>query len=209
MIVRNIKKPGFEEFFYKESVLGIRHTFAVITLTILFALVTAVSFAQNAEDTADGRFHDDLLNHLVGKWDATSIVHGQKFTINLEAEWVLNHQYLHIHLKSLEVIPWLKGPFEGQFFFGYNQMNKQYTVQEMTVHGTNGLYEGFCYGYRSGNEFKAVAKVGTDSLTAQSFTWEPGSGTWSIKSRLVVAGKESEPFLEMILVATKRNKKKS
>ena len=209
MIMKNPEQPDLKEFIRKEYLLKISQPFALFTLTILFTLITAVSFAQNPEDTTDGRFHDDLLNHLVGKWDAAAIVHGQKFTLNLEAEWVLNHQYLHIHLKSHEVIPWLKVPFEGEFFFGYNQTNKQYTVHEMTVHGTSGPYEGFCYGYRSGNEFKAVAKFSADSITVQSFVWEPASGSWNIKSRWVVAGKGSEPFLEMKLAAVKQNKKRS
>jgi hypothetical protein len=176
-------------------------------LLLISVVIYISSFAQNAEDPTSGRFQDDLLNHFVGKWDATAIVHGQKFTLSLEGKWVLNHQYMHIHLKSHEIIPWLKVPFESEFFFGYNQTNKQYTVHEMTVHGTSGLYEGFCYGYRSDNEFKAVAKIGTDSLTVQSFAWEQASNSWNIKARWVVAGNEGEPFLEMKVVAAKQNKK--
>ena len=49
--------------------------------------------------------------------DAAAVVHGVKFTLKIKAEWVLNHQYLHVHFKSQEVVPWLKVHFEEEFFF--------------------------------------------------------------------------------------------
>ncbi len=108
--------------------------FASITLLIGSMLITMTSFAQSSKDTS-GRFYDDLLNHLVGKWDVSATVHGQKFTLDREAEWVMNHQYLRIYEKSREVIPWLKMPFERTIFIGYNHRKKRYIVYELTVHG--------------------------------------------------------------------------
>jgi hypothetical protein len=179
-------------------------TFISIILITLSALIISPTFAQTAEDSTDGRFHDDLLNHLVGKWDVAAMVHGQKFTLNLEAEWVLDHQHLHIHYKSHEVVPWLKIPFEGESFFAYNHANQRYTVHEMTVHGGDGPYEGFCYAYETGNEFKLMQKwAGSDTLTAQRFTWEPLSKSWHITAKLLVDGKEGESFIDMKLVAAK------
>lgn len=48
-------------------------------------LITIVSFAQTAGDTA-GRFYDDLLDHCMGKWDVNATVYGQKFTLDREAD---------------------------------------------------------------------------------------------------------------------------
>jgi len=47
---------------------------------ILFvSLIIAVhAFGQNNPDSTKLQFHDDLLDHLVGKWYATSIVHEKK-----------------------------------------------------------------------------------------------------------------------------------
>jgi len=89
-----------------------------IYFLFIAALIYIPSFALNAEDTTDGRFHDDLLNHLVGQWDVTTIAHGSPFTATLEGDWVLNHQYLHIHFKSHEVIPWLHMQMEYEEFSG-------------------------------------------------------------------------------------------
>jgi len=175
-----------------------------IYFLFITALIYIPSFAHNAADTTDGSFHDDLLNNLVGKWDVAAMAHGESFTLNLEAEWVMNHQYLHIHFKSHEVVPWLKVPFESELFFGYNQTNKRYTVHEMTVHGDDGPYEGFCYAYQTGNEFKLVKKhAGSDNATISRFTWEPMAKTWNIDMRLLVDGKEGEPLVDMKLVAAK------
>ena len=76
-----------------------------IYFSFIAALIATTSFTQSAEDTVNGQFHDDLLDHLVGKWNITSIAHGFSSTAVLEAEWVLNHKFLHYHLKSNEAIP--------------------------------------------------------------------------------------------------------
>jgi len=174
----------------------------VYCLFISLALICP-AFAHNAEDTTDGHFHDDLLNHLVGSWDATSVAHGSQFTLNFQSQWVMNHQYLRVHFKSNEVVPWLGIPFEAEIFFGYNHINNRYTVHAVTVHGDNGPYEGFCYAYRHGDVIETVANFGLDSVIVQRFTWYPAGRSWNITSRWVIAGKEGDVFLDMKLVAAK------
>jgi hypothetical protein len=175
---------------------------------IYFLLVAALfcfsSFAQNAEDITNGQFHDDLLDHLVGKWNITSVAHGFSSTAVLEAEWVLNHQFLHYHLKSNEAIPWIHMPMEIDCFISYNHNSKRYVVLGMSVFGVDD-FEGFCYGYRDGNELKLVQKSNNDAdpTNFQRYTWEPISNSWTIQSRPVIAGKEGEVFLDMKLVHAK------
>ncbi len=186
----------------------IQKSFALFILIILTSFIPANSFAQSAEDTSDGSFHDDLLNNLVGKWDVAAIAHDEKFVLSLEAEWVLNHQYLHIHYKSHEVVPWLKVRFEAELFFGYNQSAKHYTVHEMTVHGDDGPYEGFCYAYQTGNEFKLMKKhAGSNNATVSRFTWEPSSKSWQMDMRLLIDGKEGESLIDMKMVTAKPSTK--
>ena len=171
----------------------------------LSAFIMCPVFAQSAGDTADGRFRDELLNNFVGEWKATATVHKEKFTLNFEVKWVLNHQYLRVHFKSNEVIPWLKVPFESESFFGYDKMKKRYTFHELTVHGDSGPFEeGLSSAYKTDNEFKLVKKqADSDKTIVQRFIWEPASKTWQIVSRLLVDGKEGEPFLEMKLLLKK------
>jgi len=165
--------------------------------------ISITSFAQNVEDTTDKRFHDDLLDHLVGKWHDTAVAHEHTFTSEVEASWVLNHQYLLIHLKSNEIVPWWHVQMEYYEYIGYNHYKQRYTVHGMSIEGDEDLSEGFSYGYRNGNDFKTVAKFGADTNIVQHFIWQPGSKTWLIQSRPEMNGKEGEIFLDMKLVAAK------
>ena len=118
---------------------------------IIATLITIISFAQDAGDTTNGQLHDDLLNHLVGKWNITSVAHGFSSTAVLEAEWVLNHQFLHYHLKSNEAIPWIHMQMEIDCFISYNHTSKHSVVLGMSVFDVEDV-EGFCYGFRHVNE---------------------------------------------------------
>lgn len=52
----------------------------------LSALISIVVFAQNAKDTADRRFHDDLSDHLVGEWDVKSVAQSRNEILGKESE---------------------------------------------------------------------------------------------------------------------------
>jgi hypothetical protein len=157
-------------------------------------------FSQNTEDTTDHLFHDDLLNHLVGKWSVTSFAHGSPFTATLEADWVLHHQFLHIHFKGNEVVPWFGVAMEYEEYIGYNHNQHHYVVNGVSIEGVDD-YEGFCYAYRNDNELKLLQKTTTsDTTVIQRMIWEPDSGSWVIQSRPEVNGKEGKIFLDMKLV---------
>jgi hypothetical protein len=108
----------------------------------LIATLITLSVSAQKEDTTQKRFHDDLLDHLVGEWNNTAVAHGSTFTSHVEAKWVLNHQYLLIHLKSDEIIPWWGVPMEYYQYIGYNHNKKRYTVHGMSIEGDEDLSEG-------------------------------------------------------------------
>ena len=174
------------------------------------ALISVSAFAQNAKDTADGRFQDDLLDHLVGKWNVKSIAHGFSSTATVAAEWILNHQHMHLHFKGDEVIPWIGIPMEFHYFIGYNQNSRHYVVHGVSVFG-NDDDEGFWYAYRNGNELKIIGKPiitsDSDTLNIQRLIWHPETNAWSIQTRPGVNGKEGELFLDMKLTIAKPSSK--
>ncbi len=179
------------------------------TLIMLFLMLAPCSFAQTAKDTTDNRFHDDLLDHMVGKWDVSATVYGQKFTLNREAEWVMDHQYLRIYEKSREIIPWLKMVFERTIFIGYNHRSKRYVVYELTVHGADVPHqpEGFYYADRTGNELKMVPTKGSEVVGSMRFAWEPASESWHFQGSRVIEGKEQEPHIDQKAVRVKTSSK--
>ncbi|SHG70621.1 hypothetical protein SAMN04488109_1489 [Chryseolinea serpens] len=183
-------------------------------LSILFcSFIASASLAQNVKDTTEGLFHDDLLEHFVGKWNVSSIAHGKIFEqTDIEATWVMNHRYLRIHLQGTEVVPRLGSPMEALYFIGYNHHAKRYIIHDLNVFGGDQPNGGFCHGQRDGNELKMVYKFAAtaDSAIVQRFTWQPASGSWRMVSRLEILGKEQAPFLELeatpaALPTTKKN----
>ena len=171
---------------------------------LITALICIPSFSQNAGDTADRGFHDDLLNHLVGGWDVKSVAHGFSSTATITAEWILNHQHIHLHFKGNDVIPWIGMPMEFDYFIGFNHNQNRYIVHGISVFG-NDDDEGFWYAYRNGNELKVIGKPiitsDSDTLNIQRLIWQPVTNTWSIQTRSGINGKEGEVFLDMKLTA--------
>jgi hypothetical protein len=150
------------------------------------------------------QFQDDLLDRFVGKWEVSAVVYGEKFTLDREAEWVLNHQYLRMHEKTREVVPWLKIPFERTVFIGYNHSRKRYVMYELTVHGADTPIEpeGICYGSRTGDELKFDFKTGAEVFGKASWSWDSASGTWHIRGSRMKDGKMTE-FLHHVAVAAR------
>ena len=60
--------------------------FKALAAIVLTLCVAPISLAQVDKDGNDRRFYDDLLDHLVGKWNVSATVHGQEFTLDREAE---------------------------------------------------------------------------------------------------------------------------
>ena len=144
-------------------------------LTLIFVLLFAsVAFPQNVRQLPT--FQDDLLDHLVGKWDATGTVHDRPSRQTFEADWVLNHAFLHIHEKSVENVAGTNVPFEAMIFIGYDKTSKRYVLHSMSVFG-GGRLGDFVYGQRSGNEIEFE-----DSFAGRRghsrFIWQPESKTW-------------------------------
>lgn len=179
-------------------------TISSITLILLASCLAPVARAQAAKDDSALRFHDDLLDHFVGKWEVTAVVHGATFTLHREAEWVLDHQYLRVHEKSREVVPWLKIPFERIIFIGYNHRLKHYVVYEANVHGADIPFvpEGFSYATRNGNELTIDHTNAGVAVGRGRWTWDAATSTWHIYGSRIKDGKE-ELFLHHVAVAAK------
>jgi hypothetical protein len=168
-----------------------KHCF--VLLIALFGLSSA--FGQKVEDTTDGRFHDDLLNHLVGKWNVTGVVYGTQAKLTFQAEWILNHQFMSVYEKSEGNIPGTNFPFETFLFIGYDNYTRRYIPQLISMYGGT-CSQNTTNAYRAGNEFKLVI-IGPCVIGVERFTWEPASGSWHIESRELHDGKEGEPYLDL------------
>ena len=83
--------------------------------------LTLAAFAQNAALDGPGRVvHDDLLDKLAGSWKLTGTIAKQRAEHSVEAEWVLNHQFLRVHEKAMGAPPTGRQPYEAMVFIGYD-----------------------------------------------------------------------------------------
>jgi hypothetical protein len=185
--------------------MNLTKTFSTITMILLVSCLATVARGQAASSDQGKQFHDDLLDRFVGKWEVTAVVHGANLTLQREAEWVLNHQYLRLQEKTREVVPWLKIPFERTVYIGYNPRLKHYVVYELTVHGAGlpNAPEGFAYATRTGNELSIDYMNGSEVVGRGRWSWDAATNTWHIHGSRVVDGKE-EPTMHQVAVAVAR-----
>src|SRR5262245_43462185 len=112
----------------------------------------------------------------------------------MEAEWVLNHQFLRIQERSVENVQGTNSPFEAVFFIGFDDINKRYVAHLMTVFG--GQMEGLGYGEREENDLTFVFED-SHALISERFSWDPESKTWHIVSWIEKDGKREQPHIDL------------
>jgi len=140
-------------------------------LLMLFALWVDPAHAQ-----APAEWHDDLIDHMAGAWTLTGQVMGHDAHHDLQAEWVLNHQFLRIHEKTAASAPSSERRYEAIWFLGYDPVSEGYVLHLMDVFGTR-YSETLGYGTRDGNSIRFVFEY-PDGPFHNTYRWSPESGAW-------------------------------
>jgi len=145
---------------------------------IVFALMTVVSLsatsalAQAPLDGPNRIFKDELLDNLAGDWKLTRKIRGQVVQNTVKAEWVLNHQFLLVHMKDVATPP----QYEAMVFVGYDNAGERYVAHWIDVFGGR-FSETLGYGKRTGNSIKFVFEY-PDGPFNNTFTWNPETKNW-------------------------------
>lgn len=127
--------------------------------------------------TVDGpkaRFDDDLVANLEGKWLLTRQIRGTQVQNRVSANWVLNHQFLQIHMQDVKEPP----TYEAIVLIGYVHVTRQYVAHWTDTYG--GKFSAIGTGVRSGNtvEFRFDYPEGPFFNT---FTWNADAKQWSFR----------------------------
>jgi hypothetical protein len=147
----------------------------VFSLLLLLPLMT---FAQSKPEPMDGPkqlFHDDLLDNLQGRWTLKGTITGHPGDAELDAVWVLNHQFLKVHEKGTSTIPG-RPPYEAEIYIGYDNASERYVAHWIDIYGGR-FSETLGYGTRSGNSIKFIFEY-PDGPFHNTFTWNSESKTW-------------------------------
>jgi Protein of unknown function (DUF1579) len=149
----------------------------ILAITVLsICLGSAVTIHAVRQDPLDGRnriFRDELLDKLVGNWKLTRKIRGQTVENSVRAEWVLNHQFLLVHMKDVATPP----AYEAMVFIGYDNTSERYVVHWLDNFGGK-FSETLGYGLRSGNSIKFVFEY-PDGLFHNTFTWDERTAGWN------------------------------
>jgi hypothetical protein len=145
----------------------------ILAMTLGAAALAAPSIggAQTAIDGPRGRFEDDLISKLEGEWRITRQIRGTTVENAARATWVLNHQFLQLHMKDVASPP----KYEAIVLLGYIYSDKQYVAYWTDTFGAK--YAGVGRGVRSGDsvEFRFDYQ---DGPFFNTFTWFPERRQW-------------------------------
>ncbi len=149
----------------------------LISLSLGVALTCATARPCAGQDPLDGParvFRDDLLDHLVGRWTLTRTIRGKVVENVVEAEWVLNHQFLRLTMRDVATPP----AYEAVVYFGYDNTSERYVAHWIDVYGGR-FSETLGYGKREGNILRWVFEY-PDGPFHNTFQWDGATKTWTM-----------------------------
>ena len=150
-------------------------SFRSLTVCSLIALLIALAPASSAAQTPAG-WHDDLVDHMTGTWKLQGPVMGHTGHHDVEAEWVLNHQFLRIHEKTNASASADEHAYEATWFLGYDPISERYVLHLLDIFGGR-FSETLGYGTRDGNALRFVFEYG-DGPFHTTFRWSPEADSW-------------------------------
>ena len=153
----------------------IAHHFASAAFLTLAILCAAGQVARSQEplDGPKRIFKDELLENLVGEWKLSRQIRGRTVENTVQVDWVLNHQFLRIHMKDVQT----PASYEAMVFVGYDNTSDRYVAHWIDVFGGR-FSETLGYGQRSGNSISFVFEY-PDGPFHNTFTWNPADKTWT------------------------------
>jgi hypothetical protein len=144
---------------------------AVRLLSLIVILASVPSMAQSPAE-----WQDTLADHITGTWKVDGNVLGREAHHEINAEWMLNHQFLRIHEKTAATAPASERRYEAIWFLGYDEVSERYVLHLIDIFG--GRYsETLGYGTRNGNEIRFVFEY-PDGPFHTTFRWSQETATW-------------------------------
>jgi len=105
--------------------------------TLLYAL-PAMLTAQEQAPALDGPkviLQDPLLDRMVGRWKVGGTIRGRNVEQAVDAQWVLNHQFLQVHEKGVADSKSANPTYEAVVMIGYDHTSERYVAHWMDIYG--------------------------------------------------------------------------
>jgi hypothetical protein len=151
-----------------------RYRFRMRCLAVALLLAAMPVLAQEPADGPKTVFRDAFIDNLVGEWRLMRVIRGREVENTVSADWVLNHQFLRIHMKDVADPP----AYEALVYIGYQHADQRYVVHWLDVYG--GKFSAVGYGKRSGDAIEFAFQY-DDGPFYNTFAWDPGAQSWTFK----------------------------
>jgi hypothetical protein len=147
-----------------------------ILCSSLCVLVLIVMAPASSRAQAPAEWHDDLVDHMIGAWKLAGPIMGRDAHHDVEARWVLNHQFVRIHEETEAGAPAYERRYEAIWFLGYDPVSERYVMHLLDIFGGR-FSETLGYGTRDGNAIHFVFEY-PDGPFHTTFRWSPEKDTW-------------------------------
>jgi hypothetical protein len=95
---------------------------------------------------------------------------------DVQADWVLNHQFLRIQERTSATAPAGERRYEAVWYLGYDAISERYVLHLMDTFGPR-FSETLRYGTRDGNQIRFIFEY-PDGPFHNTYRWNPQDKTW-------------------------------
>ena len=117
-------------------------------------------------------FRDSFLEKLLGNWKITLKIGAEVSENSMEADWLLNHKFLRLHMKD-KAVP---GQYEALVFVGFDNNKGKYVAHWLDTFG--GTFSAVGYGEKRENQIEFKFEY-PDQPFFNTFSYEEKSGRWT------------------------------
>jgi len=140
-------------------------------LALFSALLSPHMMAQPAAD-----WQDDLVGRLAGSWKLEGKVMGNNAHHDVQADWVLNRQFLRIQEKTAANAPATERSYDSIWYLGYDPISERYVLHLLDTYGAR-FSETLGYGTRDGNRIRFIFEY-PDGPFHNTYVWNAAENSW-------------------------------
>jgi len=148
-----------------------------LKITACLAIVALLAAAPVAAQQTG--FQDELLDRFVGDWVLQGMIAGGEVTHDIEAAWVLGHQYLRFHDVARERDATGAIAYDATVFIGWDEPAGGYACLWLDSTGGGGLVADIIgRAQPNGDELAFLFPMGEGSVFHTTFAYDREQDTW-------------------------------
>ena len=122
--------------------------------------------------TQEGAPHPGCQRTFARRMTERAARQGLHARVGFEAEWVLEHQFLRLHMKDVASPP----KYEAEVYIGFDKAGNRYVAHWMDTFG--GGFSSMGFGVRDGNSLPLIFED-ADGTVRNTFTYDPATQSWT------------------------------